>query len=153
MAYYLHASSFPKPPLEVTDVSPVPLDVLNENIAQALKLKYVHIEVACLSKNVTYNSLNYKTGMILAHGSLAGLPEFCKIVQMVVVQDRLCFIVRKQKAWYFEHYRSYVLDNSFNAEVSLVEPHELSDVYPLADYCVSGMCLTTLRRYCTYMFR
>lgn len=147
IAYYLHVSSVPKPSLEVTDVSTLPLDVLNENIAQALKQKYVHIEEACLSKNVTYNGLNYKTGMILAHGSLAGLPEFCEIVQMVVVLDGLCFIVRKLKAWYFEHYRSFILEKSLNSEVLLVEPHELRHVYPLADYCVSGMHLTTVKRY------
>lgn len=38
--------------------------------------------------------------MILAHGSLAGLPEFVEIIQMIVVKDNLLFIVRKLSAWY-----------------------------------------------------
>ena len=43
--------------------------------------------------------------MIVAHGSLAGLPEVTEIIHMIVVRHKLLFIVRKLSAWYREHYR------------------------------------------------
>lgn len=54
----------------------------------------------CLAKNAMYSGLNYRNGMILAHGSLAGLPEFTEIIQMIVAKDKLLFIVRALSTWY-----------------------------------------------------
>ncbi|CAB1455963.1 unnamed protein product [Pleuronectes platessa] len=38
--------------------------------------------------------------MILTHGSLGGLPEFSEIIPMVILQDKLIFIVKKLSGWY-----------------------------------------------------
>lgn len=95
IAYHLHASSFTKPPLEVTNVSNVHIDVLNKDISNALRQKSPSMDNVCLAKSVAYNGLNYKCGMILIHGSLGGLPEFSEIIQLVILQDKLIFIDRK----------------------------------------------------------
>lgn len=102
MARHLHMWSFPKSPLEVANVSSLPIDVLKEDIAFALKQRHPELDGVCLAKNATYSGLNHRNGMILAHGSLAGLPEFVEIIQMIVVKDNLLFIVRKLSAWYWE---------------------------------------------------
>ncbi|XP_049333152.1 uncharacterized protein LOC125804583 isoform X1 [Astyanax mexicanus] len=146
IAHHLHACSFTRPLLEVTNVSTVHIDVLNREISSALKQKS-SLDLVCLAKCVTYNGLNYKCGMILIHGSLGGLPEFSEILQMVILQDKLMFIVKTLSGWYVEHYRAFDLKTSPDKEVKLVEPQELLDAYPLADYKIGRMRLVTLKRY------
>ena len=147
MAHHLHMCSFPKSPLEVANVSTLPIDVLKEDIAFALKRRHPELDCVCLAKNATYSGLNYRNGMIIAHGSLAGLPEFTEIIQMIVVKDKLLLIVRKLSAWYWEHFRAYELKRCPPNEVELVDPNKLADPYPLADYTIGGMRLITLKRY------
>lgn len=76
-----------KPLLEVSNVSTLYVDVLKEEIAQAIPLKHPTVDNVCLAKNVTYNGFNYRPGMILAHGSLAGIPEFTEIIHVLVLKD------------------------------------------------------------------
>ncbi|KAK3565648.1 hypothetical protein QTP86_013331, partial [Hemibagrus guttatus] len=84
-AHSLLMCQLAKPILEVTDVSTLHIDVINQDIALAVKQKHPEIISVNLAKNVTYNSFNYNIGMVVAHGSLAGLPEFCEIVHMIVL--------------------------------------------------------------------
>lgn len=100
-----------------------------------------------LAKDVTYNGFNYRLGLILAHGSFEGMPAFIEIIQMVVLQKELIFIVRKLSAWYLEHFRAYRLEILPTKEIDVLEPTQLTDCYPLADYTVGTMRLITLKRY------
>ncbi|KAI3376428.1 hypothetical protein L3Q82_016434, partial [Scortum barcoo] len=86
---------FLKPALEVNSVSTVQIDVLNKEVATVLRQKSTNVDTVCLAKSVTHNGLHYKCGMILIHGPLGGLPEFCEILQMVILQDKSIFIVKK----------------------------------------------------------
>jgi len=92
MAQQVSLSSFPKPLLEVTNVSTLSIDVLKEEIAQAIRQKHLDVEYVCLAKNVTYDGFNYRTGMILAHGSLAGIPELfhCSEAECVALGTLQC---------------------------------------------------------------
>ena len=146
-AYNLHMSEFAKPSLEVTDISTLSLDVINQDIALAVKEKHPHMDTVNLAKNVSYNGYNYRTGMVVAHGSLAGLPEFCEIVHMIVLQETLIFIIKKLDAWYLEHYRAYDLVISASKQLQLVGVQELTDPYPLAHYMVGGRRFVSLKRY------
>lgn len=146
-AYNLYMCRFAKPFLEVTNVSTLPLDVINEDIALAVKQKHPHMDNVNLAKNVSYSGFNYRIGMVVAHGSLAGLPEFWEIVHMIVLQEELIFILKKVDAWYLEHYRAYGLVISSPKELRLVGVDELTDPYPLAHYIVGGQRLISLKRY------
>lgn len=75
------------------------------------------------------------------------MPEFAEIIQMVVVQDTLFFVVKKLAAWLWEHYRAYELKPCPTNEIKLLHPNELNDPYPLMAYTVGGMRLITLKRY------
>lgn len=121
IAHNLHACLFTRPPLEVTHVSTVQIDVLNKEISNALRQKSSNMDTVCLAKSVTYNGLNYKCGMILIHSLLGGLPEFSEIIQMVILQDKIIFIVKKLSGWYIEHYRAYDLKTSPGKEVEPIE--------------------------------
>lgn len=136
-----------KPSLEVTNISALPLDVLNDDIVLAVKQKHPHMDTVNLAKNVSYNGFNYRIGMVVAHGSLAGLPEFCEIVHMIVQQEKIIFIVKKLDAWYLEHYRVYDLVLPATRELKLAGLHELTDPYPLAHYMIGGRRLISLKRY------
>ncbi|KAK7907178.1 hypothetical protein WMY93_015790 [Mugilogobius chulae] len=97
-AYYLHTFSFSKPLLEVAEVHSLPIEVLHENIVLQVKQNHPELDYVDLAENVTYNGFNYRIGMVVAHGSLAGLPEFCEIINMVILQDTLFFIVKNLEA-------------------------------------------------------
>lgn len=131
-----------KPLLEVSNVSTLSLDVLKDEIAQAIRLKHPNV-----AKNVTYDGFNYRIGMILAHGSLAGIPEFTEIIHMVVLKDNLFFIVWKLSAWHWEHFRAFELKVSPTKDIILLSPDELTDPYPPVDYTVGGVRLMTLKKY------
>ncbi|XP_076741620.1 uncharacterized protein LOC143419301 [Maylandia zebra] len=84
----------------------------SKEIAQAIRLKHPTVDHVCLAKNITYNGFNYRTEMILAYGSLAGIPKFTEIIHMLVLKDKLFFIVRKLRAWHWEHFRAFELQTS-----------------------------------------
>lgn len=147
VGYYMYSSSLKKSSLEVTSVSTVPVDVLNEEVALSIKRKYPDVTEVNLAKNVSSNGLNYRNGMIVAHGSTGGLPEFAEILQMCIVKDQLSFIVRVLCAWYRDHFRAFELTPSPGKEVALIELAELADTYPLADYMVGGIRMVTLKRH------
>ncbi len=81
---------------------------------------------------------------MLAFGSTGGLPDFAEIVQMVVVQDELSFVVRLQSTWYNEHLRVFMLEPTHN--IKILQQAQLTDVYPLAAYTV-GEHLVSLKHY------
>lgn len=83
--------------------------------------------------------------MIVVCGSTGGLPDFAEVVQMVVLEGNLNFIVKEFGAWYREHFRAFELCP--NSEVSLIQLGALMDQYPLADYRIEGCRMVTLKRF------
>lgn len=83
--------------------------------------------------------------MILASGSTSGLPDFGELIQIVVVDGIPGFIVERLHAWYIEHLGSYELENT--RTLTVLEPAQLSDIFPLAAYTISGKRMVTLKRY------
>ena len=57
-----------------------------------------------------------------------------EILQICVVEERLCFIVRRLSGWYREHFRAFELSVCPARETVLIEVGELADDYPLVDY-------------------
>lgn len=146
IGHYMHSSSCEKPSLEVARVSTVPVEILKEDVALSFTQKYPDATVVNLAQNVSVDGINYRNGMVIAHGSVGGLPEFAEIVQMCVLKDRLEFIVKKIPSWYREHYRAFQLDPSPKG-VSLIDLSELADRYPLSDYKIGALRMVTLKRY------
>lgn len=83
--------------------------------------------------------------MVVVHGSACGLPEFAEVIQMVVVEKNLSFIVKQLGAWYREHFRAFELCPT--PQVSLIQFGALVDQYPLADYRIGGRRMVTLKRF------
>lgn len=145
MSYHFESSTVQKPSFTVSASSKVPVDILHPDVQKAVKLKYPGTSHVQLTTNALANGLNYKIGMIVVHGSAAGLPEFAEVVQMAIVHCRLNFIVKEFSAWYWEHFRAFQLCSTSN--MSLIPLDDLVDQYPLADYRVGGRRMVTLKRY------
>lgn len=104
LAYHTHSSSLKKSSLEVTDVSIMPVDVLNEGVVSTLKQRYPDVTEVHMAKNVSCSGIRYSEGMLIVHGSADGLPKFNKIIQLCILKKKLCFLVKDVCAWYREHY-------------------------------------------------
>lgn len=140
VAYHLHASKIVQPSLQVTKLSTVDLSVLREDIKNALETKFPGESCVQMANTVCYSGTSYSTGMILAHGSTGGLPDFVEFIQ-IVANGKVGFIVKCLNAWYIEHLRSYQFENT--RSVKVIEPSELSDIFPMAAYIVAGKHMVT----------
>lgn len=147
MAHNLQSCLNLKPSTVVSKVSNVRADILNNSILLFLRQKSIHVDTVPFARTVTCNGVRYQCGMILVHGAIGGLPNFCEIIEMAILQNTLFFIVRRMSGWYIEHFRSFDLKRSPLKELELLELEELLDPYPLADYRVGGMHLVSLKRY------
>lgn len=147
IGHYMYSSHGEKSSLEVARVSTVPVEILKEDVALSFTQKYPDASVVNLAENVSVGGINYRKGMIIAHGSVGGLPDFAEIVQMCVLKESLEFIVKKIPSWYREHYRAFQFPDPSPSNVSLIALSELADHYPLSDYKIGKFRMVTLKRY------
>ena len=145
MLAYSWQRNMSKVALMVSKVSSLPLEVLHVEIQESIKKLSPQLTSVQLTNTVTYHGTRYSAGMILPYGSTGGLPDFVEIIQMLILENNLFFIVKKLNAWYQDHLRSFLLESC--REVDLVPHHNLPDVYPLAAYNFAGKRMVTLKRY------
>lgn len=141
----MRSSSFEKTAQEITNVSTVHVDVLKQEIAQAIEQNFPGTTEVHLTKCASNKGVNFRDGIIVAHGSTSGLPDFGAIVQICIVQKRLCFMVRRLSGWYREHFRAFELSVCPARETVLIEFGELADDHPLADYFVGPLQMVTIK--------
>lgn len=108
----------------------VPLEVVNENIQEFLSQKFPEETAVHLTNRIDFQGTSYSIGMMLVCGSTGRLPNFAEILQIIVVQDSLVFVVKLQSTWYCEHLRCFKLEST--SIVKVVEQSQLTDVYPMA---------------------
>lgn len=145
MAYHLASTTTETSSLTVSALSTVSVDILHQDVQKVLQFKYPDITHIQLTKNASVNGVNYREGMVVVHGSAGGLPEFAEVIQMVVVEKSLSFIVKELGAWYREHFRAFELCPT--SLVSLIQHGALLDQYPTADYMIGGRRMVTLKRF------
>lgn len=133
ITYHLSSLSLSKSDLEVSAVSTLPVDLLKEEMAQAIRQKFSDTTQVHLAECVTTKGIIYKKGMILAHRAVGGLPEFSEVDQICIVHESVFFIVKELCGWYSEHYRAFELSPAPTRTFSLVALSELLDTYPLAE--------------------
>lgn len=145
IAYYLDGQSVFKPQRYVEGVKVVAIASLDATKRSAVSLKYPHQESVSLSSDVHLHGVRYVEGMVISARHCSGLPEFFKILDIVVETDKVTFVSRKMASWYVEHYRSYELFESCYAEVDILDFEALNDHQPLPIYSVGGKVFVTLR--------
>ena len=147
IAFHLNSPSYGKTCLDIPNVSLFPVDLLNQEIALAVKSKYPETTEVHLAKVASMNGIQYNAGMIVVHGSASGLPEFAEIMHMCVIKNELLLIVRVLCGWYTDHYRAFEITPSPTREIKLVHIKDLGDIYPLADYIVGSSRMVALKRH------
>lgn len=147
IAYHLHSTRPPKPRVEVSKVSRVPLDVLKDDVVLPLLQMYPNMAEVNMAKSADCKGINYRRGMIVICRFTDGLPEFGDIIRICVLEETLSFIVRSFSAWLREHYRAFELQSCPNGKMSLIKHDELAEKYPLHDYFVGHIRLVTFKRY------
>lgn len=128
-------------------MSTVPVAVLKQEMAQTIEQKFPGTTEVHLTKCVSSKGVQLKNGMMVAHGSTSGLPDFGEVLQICIVQEKLCFMLKRLSGWYREHFRAFELCACATRETVLIELGELADYYPLADYLVGHLRMVTLKRY------
>lgn len=147
LAYHTHSSTLKKSSLEVTDVSIMHVDVLNEGVVSTLKQRHPDVTEVHMAKNVSCSDICYSEGMLIVHRSVDRLPKFNETIQLCIIKEKLCFLVKGVCAWYREHYGGFELSASPTREVALIELGDLDDPYPLVEYMVGGLRMVMLKRF------
>lgn len=130
LAYYLDMPSLFKPPVEAGNVSFVSPDILDNSVKQAIKLKYKDVASMSLATSVSLHGTQYAEGMFLSIGTTSGLPDFGKILKVLIVGDKASFIIEPFSAWYVEHLRCYELTKKPSTDLLVAEPEELNSYSP-----------------------
>lgn len=79
--------------------------------------------------------------MFFSVGSTSGLPDFCKILYVLLVCNKLFFVVEPFTACYLEHLRSYEVCKREPAQLMVVEAQDLNHYTPLSACVVRGKLL------------
>ena len=145
IANHLHDSNAVKPSFLVTKTTEVSLDVLKDDIKDALKCRFPGVTRVHIANSVNCSGTTYAAGMVVCHGCTAGLPDFAEVLQVIIVNNKPGFVIRLKMAWYNEHLRSFELENTRNEKV--IEQKDLPDFYPLATYTLAGRHLVTLKHH------
>lgn len=140
MAYHLDGQKLSKPKLYIGNVDMVQTSSLDETLRTAIKRKYPHQDTVSLAKDIHLYDTQYVKGMIISAGHCSGLPDFYRILSIVVNLDNVSFISRKLSSWFMEHYE---LVESIYTDVEIMVPEALNDYHPLTAYTVGGKVLVT----------
>ena len=95
IGYHMYTGSCERSNFEVTHVSSIPVDVMREDVVLQLQQKYPDLTTVTPAQSVSSKDIQYRTGMIIVHGSVGGLPEFVEILQMCILENTLIFICKK----------------------------------------------------------
>jgi len=129
--------------VEVSRVSLVSLDILDDSFKKAIKIKYKDVKTVSLATSVILHGTKYSEGMFVSVGSTSGLPDFGKILKVLIVGNKASFIIECFSAWYLEHFRCYELTRKLSTDLQVADPEELNSFHPVAPYMVRGKLMVS----------
>ena len=136
MAYCLSVPNFFTPDVDLPESPCINVDMLSVECQNAV----LAIDNSCTKLSIvphaTINGIKYCTNMIIVSGCSNGLPEFAKIVNVVLLSNTVFLMVSNVSSWYCEHIRGYFIEGS--SGLHLIEPGNLLDYYPLVPYTYGG---------------
>ncbi|XP_051786106.1 uncharacterized protein LOC127528849 [Erpetoichthys calabaricus] len=138
LAYHLEMPSIFKPALEVVNFTNVSLNILEISTKTAIQSKYKNVESVGLTSAVSLHGTKYSEGMFLSFGHKSGLPNFGKIVKVLIIFQKASFIVEPYMAWYVEHLRCFELCKGKFSDIIIVDPQDLNDYSPLSSHTIQG---------------
>lgn len=122
----------------IGSVSLVSVDILDNTIKQAIRLKYKDVLAVSLATSVFLHGTKYSEGMFVSVGSTSGLPEFGKILKLLIVGNKASVIFECLSAWYLQHFRCYELTRKLSIDLEAADPEELNNFCPPAPSMAQG---------------
>jgi len=144
-AYHLSSHTYFTPAVSVPDAPPLAVTILSDSYQRALQLYFPHAEEVSIVPHVTINGTKYNSGQIVVTGMLSGLPEFSKIVDVMLVSGKVFFVATDERSWFCEHIRGYFLEPT--DAVHLIDPYDLVDYYPLSQYVYDNRDCVILKHF------
>lgn len=145
MAYHLDGQSHFKSDINIEKVKAAQVSSWDSSHRNAILAKFPNADTVNMSCKVQLFGTEYAQNMIVMSGQIFGQPELYKILSIVVCSDKVSFLSKSLTAWYFEHYRSFEVEDSDYAELVVLDADEPSHFYPLTAYYVGGKLWVTLR--------
>lgn len=108
-----------------------------------IEKKFGTLNSVSLATTAIIHGTKYTKGMFVSIGSTSGLPDFCKIVHVLLVCNNVFLVVEPFSAWYLEHLRCYEVCKRDPAQLMVAEPEELNHYTPLSAYTVRGRLLVS----------
>lgn len=139
MAYHLDGQNL------FNKVVAVPVESLDIAQKSAVLRKLPHIDTVSVARKLERFGTEYAQGMIVTAGHCFGQPDFVKILSIIVNGDKVLFLSKELMAWYFEHYRSFQLEDCSYGEVIVLDVDDLNHYYPLVAYSIGGKLWVTLK--------
>lgn len=99
LAYHLHGTDVLKPAFSVSNMFTLPVDVLKENIQEAVLKRFPGETYIQVANTVTCHGTTYSVGMILPYGSTGGLPDFVELNLILIVHGQPVFAVKCLHSW------------------------------------------------------
>ncbi len=82
-----------------------------------------------LESDVHLHGIHFIEGMILSSGQCSGLPDFFRILCVLVNANKVAFLCKRLSSWYIEHYRCYTFSETSAIEIlvqdDLNDPHRI----------------------------
>lgn len=147
LAYHMGMPDLFKPAVEVGRMSTVSLDILDPSVKDFVRSKFSNVTAVALTKTAFLHGTQYTQGMFLSYGSTGGLPDFGKIIHILIVANNPLFVVEPYTSWYVEHFRCFEVCKNPSAKVLVVQPEELNDYHPLFAYMVQEKLLISPRAF------
>lgn len=139
VSFYLSGPSFFKPHQQTSNVCSVMVSALPD-VAKAYVEQITDSSMIYSTSKVNVDGTDYGVEMFVSVGQEGGLPQFCKIEQILLVNN---FVIL-HKSYYIEHLRSYELSPQSMTSYTL---SDLNDTSPLFAYNTDGRLLLSPKRF------
>lgn len=143
VAFHLSGPSFFKPHQQTSNVCSVMVSALPD-VAKAYVEQVTDSRMIYSTSKVNVDGMDYAVGMFVSVGQEGGLPQFCKIEQILLVNNFVVLLSRQHKSFYVEHLRSYEL---LPQSLTLNTLSDLNDTSPLFAYNTDGRLLLSPKRF------
>lgn len=100
LSYHLDMPTLFKPDLEVEHISVLSTECLDLPFKLADKSKYASLASISVASSASICGTRYSEGMFLSVGYTSGLPDFARIVKILVVMNKAAFLIEPYSAWY-----------------------------------------------------
>ncbi|CAL1293885.1 unnamed protein product, partial [Larinioides sclopetarius] len=144
-AYISTNEIFNDKPILPDSASTFDINLYDKNVQKIIIDKIGICNDAVVSQNICYRGIQYKTNMYLPISRIENNIVFGKILFILVINEKICFVVYVHKSFYSSKTNLYNLENSENLPLKSMFFEELIDYYPLHSYSVYSENLISLK--------